>query len=113
MSRSRGADIGKHVQGDAAVPNDYKASLSLLDIVDSSRLRRTVIPAVIRLLSVLVEKAAFSASHRTDRTIADADNLRMADNTLRAAPFPRSPFERSLSGRRFRVLGVGSVPVSG
>jgi hypothetical protein len=26
---------------------------------------------------------------------------------------PRSPFERSLSGRRFRVLGVGGVPVSG
>jgi hypothetical protein len=26
---------------------------------------------------------------------------------------PRSPFERSLCGGRFRVLGVGSVTVSG
>ena len=27
--------------------------------------------------------------------------------------FLQARFERSLSGRRFRVLGVGSVPVSG
>ena len=49
------------------------------------------------------------------RFIASSGRAVFANRREMGGPFllPTSPFERSLSGRRFRVLGVGSVPVSG
>jgi hypothetical protein len=41
------------------------------------------------------------------------DELTFVSALETESALPRSPFERSLSGRRFRVLGVGSVTVSG